>query len=70
LYQEADISNKIAEYIKTVGVIRNVLKPSLVQGHTDYVFTEVWPDHYGREAWTIKKTRYQQNYRLQNEICV
>jgi len=28
---EVDISNKTAKYTKTIGVINNVLKPSLVQ---------------------------------------
>jgi len=32
-YQEVDISNKIAEYTQTMGVINNALKPSLVQKH-------------------------------------
>jgi hypothetical protein len=30
---EVDISNKIAKYTKTLGVIDNVLKPSLAQRH-------------------------------------
>jgi hypothetical protein len=53
---ELDLPGKISKYSKNLGIINNVLKPSLVQKHT-CIRTYNTLAHpvlcYGSEAWTI-----------------
>jgi hypothetical protein len=57
-HRKVDTSNKIAKYIKTMGVINNALKPSLVQRHSWlclYILLAWQILSYRSEAWTIRK---------------
>jgi hypothetical protein len=54
-----DLPGKISKYSKTMGIINNVLKPSLVQKHTCiHIYKTLARPMlcYGSEAWTIRKT--------------
>jgi hypothetical protein len=42
--QEVDISNKIAKYTKAMGVINNVLEPSLGHRHTSLPLVKLRPN--------------------------
>jgi hypothetical protein len=56
---ELDLTGKISKYSKTMGMINNVLKPSLVQKHTRiHIYTTLAHPMlcYGSEAWTIQKS--------------
>jgi hypothetical protein len=56
---ELDLPGKISKYSKTMGIINNILKPSLVQKHTHIRIykTLVCPMLcYGSEAWSIRKS--------------
>jgi hypothetical protein len=39
---ELDLPGKFSKYSKTIGMIKTVLKPSLVQKHTAYVYIRPW----------------------------
>jgi hypothetical protein len=55
---ETDLTQKIAKYTKTMGIINAVLKPTSVQKHTRICLYKnlAWPVLcYGSEAWTIRK---------------
>jgi hypothetical protein len=56
---ELDLPGKISKYSKTMGIINNVLKPSLVQKHTRIRIYKTLArpvSSYGSEAWTIRKS--------------
>jgi hypothetical protein len=56
---EKDMPSKISKFVQTIGVINQVLKPSLVQQHTtsNIYRTLARPVLiYGSEAWTIRKS--------------
>jgi hypothetical protein len=56
--REKDMPSKISKFVKTIGVINQVFKPSLVQQHTrlNIYRTLARPVLiYGSEAWTIRK---------------
>jgi hypothetical protein len=53
-----DMPSKISKFVKTIGVMNQVFKPSLVQQHTilNIYRTLARPVlMYGSEAWTIRK---------------
>jgi hypothetical protein len=55
---ELDLPGKIPKYSKTMGIINNVLKPSLVQKHTHIRIYKTLSRPmlcYESEAWTIRK---------------
>jgi hypothetical protein len=55
---EKDMPSKISKFIKTIGVINQVFKPSLVQEHTrlNIYRTLARPVLiFGSETWTIRK---------------
>jgi hypothetical protein len=55
---ETDMSSKISKFVKTIRVINQVFKPSLIQQHArlNIYMTLARPVLiYGSEAWTIKK---------------
>jgi len=55
---EIDISQKITRYNKTMGIINNIIKPSLVQKHTRIRLYKTLARPvlcYGSEAWTLRK---------------
>jgi hypothetical protein len=55
---ELDLPGKISKYSKTMGIINNALKPTLVQKHTRiHIYkTLACPVLcFGSEAWTIRK---------------
>jgi hypothetical protein len=55
---EKDMPSKISKFVKTIGVINQVFKPSLVQQHTrlNIYRTLARPVLiYGSEAWTVRK---------------
>jgi hypothetical protein len=55
---EVDLPQKITKCSKTMGIINTVLKPTLVQKHTQICMykTLAWPVLcYGSEAWTIRR---------------
>jgi hypothetical protein len=55
---EKDMPSKISKFLKTIGVINQVFKPSLIQQHTrlNIYRTLARPVLiYGSEAWTIRK---------------
>jgi hypothetical protein len=49
---ELDLPGKISKYSKTMGIIINVLKPSLVQTTPTLLCPLLC---YGSEAWTVRK---------------
>jgi hypothetical protein len=56
---ELDLTGKNSKYSKTMGMINNVLKPSLVQKHTRIHIYKTLAHPmlcYGSEAWTIRKS--------------
>jgi hypothetical protein len=56
---ELDLPGKISKYSKTMGIINNVLKPSLVQKHTHIRIYKTLARpmlSYGSEAWTTRKS--------------
>jgi hypothetical protein len=56
---ELDLPGKISKYSKIMGVINNVLKPSLVQKQTRIRIYKTLARPmlcYGSEAWTIRKS--------------
>jgi len=58
LQEEADLPQKITKCTRTMGIINEVLKPTLVQKCTHICLykTLAWPVLcYGSEAWTIRK---------------
>jgi hypothetical protein len=55
---EADLSQKITKYTKTMGIINKVLKPTLVQKHARIHLHKALARpvlRYGSQAWTIRK---------------
>jgi hypothetical protein len=56
---DIDISTKILNYNRAMGIINQILKPSLVQKHT---LIKVYKTlvrsilTYGSEAWTVRKS--------------
>jgi len=55
---EVDLLQKITKHTKTMGIINGILKPMLVQKHTQIHLykTLAWPVLcYGSEVWTIRK---------------
>jgi hypothetical protein len=56
---ELDLQGKISKYSKSMGIINNVLKSSLVQKHTRIcIYKTLAPPMLfcGSEAWTIRKS--------------
>ncbi|KAJ4438965.1 hypothetical protein ANN_14919 [Periplaneta americana] len=57
-FEELDISQKINEYTRAMGIINSVMKPSLVQKHTRIRLYNTLARlvlSYGSEAWTLRK---------------
>jgi hypothetical protein len=55
---EKDMPSKITKFVKTIGVINQVFKPSLVQQHTSLNIYRTLARPvliYGSEAWTMRK---------------
>jgi len=55
---EVDLSQKITKCTKTMGIINEVLKPTLVQKHARIRLYKILARpvlYYGSKAWTIRK---------------
>jgi hypothetical protein len=55
---EKDMPSKISKFVKTIGVINQLFKPSLVQPHTRLNMHRTLARPvliYGSETWTIRK---------------
>jgi len=49
---DTDIPNKITKFIKTLGTVNSVMKPSLIQKHTRIT---IYKTLFRNTAWTIRK---------------
>jgi hypothetical protein len=56
---EKDFNTKAANFVKVLGIINQIFKPSLVSRHTIIRIYKTLARpvlSYGREAWTIRRT--------------
>jgi hypothetical protein len=68
---EKDMPSKISQFIRTIGDINQVFKPSLVQQHTrlNIYRTLARPVLiYGSEAWTVRKADEKKTASSRDEI--
>jgi hypothetical protein len=68
---EKDMPSKISKFLKTIGVINQIFKPSLLQQHTrlNIYRTLARPELiYGSEAWTIRKADEKKTASSRDEI--
>jgi hypothetical protein len=68
---EKDMPSKISKFVKTIGVINQVFKPSFVQKHTrlNIYRTLARPELiYGSETWTIRKADEKKTASSRDEI--
>jgi hypothetical protein len=65
---EKYLSTKAANFVKVLGIVNQIFKPSLVSRHTRiYIYKTLARPvlSYGSEAWTIRRT----DERISAEMC-